>query len=217
MKLLKVFTVLSRLANLQRFSMERLSHPESVLEHTGFVSLIAAILASEIDHIDVGAVVFKALIHDLDEVVVGDVARPTKYSSLEAKRMFDDLAVRGVTRVASDFYEDFPDFSGRLVDDYQCAKVGHDGLIVAIADVLAVVHTVWGEVIVRNNHAMLRQAFTAGDQIDKLRARVAEEFSGSDADFLNSVLDDARDLMITAQECDDPIYATMMEEPGRAN
>jgi len=207
----------SRLANLQRFSMERLSHSESVLEHTGFVSLIAAILASEIDHVDVGAVVLKALIHDLDEVVVGDVARPTKYSSPDAKRMFDDLADMGVRRIAGNLYSDFPTFAGYLAHYHSEAKSGPVGLIVAIADVLAVVHTVWGEVVVRGNCAMLRQAFTADDQLRALMTRVATEFSGRDADFLRSVLEEASQVMIVAQGREEPILGTMMEEKPRAN
>ncbi len=216
MKLLKLLTMTSRLANLQRFSMERLSHPESVLEHTGFVALISLVLASEVD-VNLETTVAYALVHDLDEVFVGDVARPTKYSSESAKRMFDDLAAMGVGRIAGELVEDFPNFAGSLPSDHAGAKHGREGLIVAIADVLAVVHTVWGEVLVRGNCAMLRQAFTAADQVKKLRARIATEFAGKDADCLNSILDDAHALMTAAQEYERPILATVMEDIVRAN
>ena len=211
MKLLPLLSMMTRLSNLQRFSMERPYHPESVLEHTGFAALIAMIIAREVD-VNLEEVIVKALIHDIDEIIVGDVPRPTKYSSPTARAMFDHLAEKGVAKIATDLRDGFPHFASNVAAKHVAAKRDRSGLVVAIVDVLAVVHTVWSEVIVRGNNAMLRQAFTAGEQLSDLRRRVAAEFSGEDGTFLDDLIADASELMLEAQRRERPIFGTMRED-----
>src|SRR5262245_51863735 len=82
-ELLNLFSVVRGLASVRRFSMESLHSPESVLEHTGMVALTTLIICRQLPlcEADIHDALQFALIHDLEEVFVGDVARPTKHHS----------------------------------------------------------------------------------------------------------------------------------------
>jgi hypothetical protein len=208
---------MSRLASLTRFSMERLSCRESVLEHLGQVALTSYALAMEVRARDPAAdvsvreSVVRALVHDLEELITGDVARPTKHSSPEAKRMFDALAESSINvlRVEMSY---FPSFAVDMERCHWAAKVGVDGMIVAVADVLAVATKVWEEVILRGNGAMIRQAHTAEKQLIALQSRVrGETIAASAQSFLLRLLDDAILLMRKAQGRDCELFGTKVE------
>jgi len=213
-------SLMARLSALTRFSMERPSERESVLEHTGFVALFVLVLVSEInllsdsedEPVDVGQALTYALVHDLEEVITGDVARPTKYFCREAVEMFDRLSEIAADKVAYKM-RSFPEFSERLRSDIPTAKTDREGCLVAIADCLAVVYMVWREVLVRGNVSMIRQAFSVVDQIDALTARVAvSDFSEGQHGFLCRMLSEGRGIMLVAQKLDNPIYGTMRED-----
>lgn len=205
---------MSRLASLTRFSMERLSCRESVLEHLGQVALTSYALAAEA--IDRGAdlkledCVAKALVHDLEELITGDVARPTKHSSPQARRLFDDLSKKSV-EVLREEMNYFPTFAADMERKHKSAKLGQSGFVVAMADVLAVVTKVWEETILRGNGAMIRQAYTAQAQISSLRDRAADQFDGDAWRFFDSILVAASELMEEARSRDLDVFGTKVE------
>lgn len=208
--------MLNRLASLRRFSMEQLSHSESVLEHTGFVAVMALAIASELNDIkpgsiDIKAVLIKAIVHDFDEVVTGDIPRPTKYSSLAAVKLFDEIKLTSIEKICGRLNE-APGFSSSLRTHHVSAKDGQEGIIVAIADLLAVVYMVWREVIMHSNMSMIRQAYTVVDQIDKARECVVEEFRGPSKNFLLDLLDQAITIADTAASRELAVHATFRED-----
>src|SRR5262249_4960426 len=178
------FAVFSGLSSVNRYSMVHLGNPESVLEHIGMVAMLSSFLAREIncrDHfcVEIQTVMGKALVHDIDELIVGDVPRPTKYASKQIRAMFKDIESRGVLRVVTEM-DWCKELSNEIVRDHAYAKSGREGLIVGIADALAVVYKVWEEVIVRNNMGMVRQASTVKEQLVSLGAKVTMEFEDED-------------------------------------
>lgn len=213
MNLIKTFAVLSGLSSVHRYSMMKLGHPESVLEHTGMVMILTLLIAEEVNalepgSIDVLAAVTKAAVHDIDELIIGDIPRPTKYFSEETRAMFRVIEDRGVRKVAREM--ELSDRLQALVTKAHAeSKDGPEGLIVAIADVLAVTYKVWEEVIVRNNMSLVRQASTAGRQLDRLQGQV-----GRKASWLSDLLDDASAMMATAARKEEKIHGIIQEEFG---
>lgn len=206
----------SRLASLRRFSMEHLTQPESVLEHTGFVALVSLWLVTELNarglDADVGTVLSRAVCHDLDELVTGDIPRPTKYSTPAAAALFDEIKRTAMDKVWQFAMPDFA-FADAIRSCHDVAKEDYQGLIVAVADMLAVVYVVWREVILRGNLGLVRQALTVRHQLDKITERIRTETNLGPKDFLMSLVAEARQVAAAAAALDDPIHAAMLEEP----
>ena len=75
--------VFLRMAHINRFSSMPLHHYETVAEHSFFVALYAYGIAIDLE-LSAQAkylVLAKALVHDIDESITGDIIRPFKHSS----------------------------------------------------------------------------------------------------------------------------------------
>jgi 5'-deoxynucleotidase YfbR-like HD superfamily hydrolase len=81
-------------SSITRYSQKIMIHPESVAEHTSHVGLIAMWIARDLESsytIDFKKLYELVIIHDLDEVVVGDIPKPTKESSKELDTLIRKL------------------------------------------------------------------------------------------------------------------------------
>jgi 5'-deoxynucleotidase YfbR-like HD superfamily hydrolase len=211
--------VFSGLSSVNRYSMIHLGNPESVLEHIGMVTMLSSFLAREMNCRDpwcvqLDMVVCKALVHDIDELIVGDIPRPTKYHSKSIRDMFRQVEEMGVKKVVTEM-DLCAALSDEVVSDHRNAKEGREGLIVAVADALAVVYKVWEEVLVRNNMGMIRQANTVGEQLIRLREKIMAEFKDARMEatrFLLQIVDEACDLMERAADKEDPVHGAIAEE-----
>lgn len=212
-------SLMSRLASLQRFSMERLSSRESVLEHVGQVALTSYAIAAELLALDprsgvnIRECVTRALVHDLEELKTGDIARPTKHSSPEARQLFERLADASIEMLREELMPSLPNFAEDMARCHGAAKVGPSGAVVALADVLAVATKVWEETILRSSGAMIRQAHTAERQLLAFQARLDREFDRDSKAhaFLSEVVLDAIVLMREAQGRDSKWLGTKVE------
>ena len=131
---------------MDRYSQTRLSNPESVLEHTGWVCMCSFFIGMELksfgEEIDMGLLMSKAVIHDVEEVIVGDIANPTKYYSSALTQQIHSLSEHAAGTLLSPF-----ESGKQLFDLWVEAKYGKEGYIVALADKLAVVYKVHQEVV----------------------------------------------------------------------
>jgi 5'-deoxynucleotidase YfbR-like HD superfamily hydrolase len=218
MKLVKMFGALSGLSGTYRFSNAKLSNPESVLEHTGAVVLTCYFLVSEmktIDHIpslSLGLVLSRAAIHDVEELITGDVPRTTKYSSAVARDALKRLEVWGMERIVHEM-----DLQSRatVIDDHHYAKTGEAGVIVEIADILAVVYKLYEEVVERGNRSMLSRSTSCISQIKKVTGRVNHDsisWPPPVKEFLRDVLHQAMEIVIEAEKHASPFMIS--EEPN---
>lgn len=159
MNILQMFDIESKLASVQRYSQIRLNNPESVLEHTGCVTLtcyiFGIILESEGYALDFSTLLRKAIAHDIDEIVTGDIPRPTKYFSEAVRSMFKAIEESGMNKVCTDL-EIGVDAEASLYMDWHTAKNDTEGLIVSIADILSVVYKVWEEYMMYGNKTIAR-------------------------------------------------------------
>lgn len=154
MKIRNLLSVLGGMASTVRYSQSRLAKPESVMEHTGFVALTALAIGKQINAegnvrvVDIGTLLEKALIHDMDEVVTGDLSRPTKYSSTEMLSLMEKLSSSAMQEIDKDCDTAFS-------EKWDVAKKGGEGAIVALADCLAVLHKAHDEIVMRGNKTII--------------------------------------------------------------
>lgn len=78
------FAVLSRMKYINRWSLMRNTHQESLCEHSYDVAVLAhalAVLSNERfgDSVDAGTCVLLSLYHDAPEILTGDLPTPVKY------------------------------------------------------------------------------------------------------------------------------------------
>jgi len=187
-----------RLRYVRRFSTCRTGWPESVAEHSFYTSIYAMILAQMAegpDHqVDMAELLQKALLHDFEEAVTGDINRPFKISHDDLKHAIDGAAFLAFDRV---WVGILPDWLARhLADRWTKAKdKSVEGRIVAFADFLSVLSYVVSEV--RSSNLTMRE-HTKG------MAEYLALFDGSEFDFLRPEIEQARSILygyvLTGQE-----------------
>jgi 5'-deoxynucleotidase YfbR-like HD superfamily hydrolase len=140
-----------KLSCVKRFSQSHLAKPESVLEHTGQVAMvclhIGQLLIEEGHHVDMGALLKKALIHDIEESTTGDVSKPTKYHTQELRDQFAMLESDVAHKI-------FFDADVNLHQEWSEAKAQKEGMIVSFADTLCAILKFEDEILCRGNKTM---------------------------------------------------------------
>lgn len=151
MNLLGCLEVAGELATINRYSKSKLNNPENVLEHTGFVSMIAYFVGHAINNsesekkVDIGVLLSRCIVHDVEEFVTGDVQRPTKHSSPEMLSLFDELSSNAILEVSA------KTDNKEIIRDWSNSKKGYEGSIVAFCDAFSVVYKAYDEVVLRGN------------------------------------------------------------------
>jgi 5'-deoxynucleotidase YfbR-like HD superfamily hydrolase len=175
MKVLDLFSVASSLSSMQRYSQTFLNKKESVLEHTGFVVLFCCLVAQELiargRQVDVGLLLSKAALHDIDETITGDIPRPTKYFDEATRANFERIENQGMLKLIAD-----TGLQESAFGVWKSSKSGYEGSIVAIADVAAVVYKGWEEVDLLGNKSFLHNTTNLAAHLDKISLTLEDEF-----------------------------------------
>lgn len=155
-----VSSPLMNLDHTYRYSGTKLVEPESLSQHIidtimMGLKIIDSINSKTIEQVDPSSYAMKAIYHDLEEVITGDIPRPLKYYNDETLK-----SLRGVAdEVAKKFFSSqFYDHDSVHYDLWSEAKEGREGYILKIVDVLVVASKVVKEVDLLNNYYMLRVA-----------------------------------------------------------
>lgn len=140
--------IAGKMSAIDRYSQTRLVNPESVLEHTGYVGLCSLMIADELisagEPLNTDVVLMGAILHDVEEIITGDIASPTKYSSKEVTEGIQKLECESAKKILSE----------RLYQKWLFAKTGREGFIVALADKLAVVYKIHQETECYGNNTL---------------------------------------------------------------
>jgi len=146
------------LSNIQRFSMIKLSAPESVLEHTGFVAITTMFITNYLkdngEQINVEVALSKALVHDFDETVTGDLPRTLKYASTVLREEIYKIEKENMLQISKNI--DGTTFFYIL---WSSAKDGNEGLIVEFVDFIAALYKMHNEIVLRGNITMKDNIF----------------------------------------------------------
>lgn len=148
-----------RTDQIVRYSGVRQTDPESLAMHLIDVQMMGYAMVKRMNSeygetLDVGLYLEKALIHDMDEVLTGDMPRSTKYYNetiLEEMKKVGEDAMR---QVAENFFND-----DEVFDIWDSAKSGKEGVMVKIVDMLSVASKVLKEVELLNNNYFLKVAY----------------------------------------------------------
>lgn len=174
--LLQMFRVANQLENAHRYSQMQMTRDENVMEHTGFVCQFAYLLWMDLSNqsltgqepFDLGIALRKAVCHDLDEAITGDVPRTTKYVSEEIREAFAKVEREGVMKL-----RDALGLKGLTADlffdNWDSAKGDREGLVIKYADLAAVVYRLWVEVILRRNMSFMPVALGVQKYLNQFR------------------------------------------------
>ena len=215
MDVIKVFNMSQRLCSVRRYSQLHLVKDESVMEHTGFVCFFGFLLSEYLnsliedgEKIDVCKVLQKSVVHDIDEIITGDIPRPTKYYNKESKEVFDKISTAGINNVINELGMD-PNI---ILKNWTDAKKDKEGIIVKISDLASVVYKLWDETILLGNKKLLQQAKEVIEYIDNTMVKVAlDEEIVHDIwkNKLRILMIQLREICEEITELDQPIIGTL--------
>ena len=193
-----VFSPLMRMNEVKRYSGTRLQEEESLSHHITDVSMMSYIVAKRLisnnDSIDIGSLLEKCLIHDLDEIATGDIPRNTKYAIPGMKVQLDEVSGIAIKKF-SDSLLGFDDLYYKWSD----AKSGKEGYILQMVDMLCVVRKASIEVEVYNNLSCLKVVTELCTHLSKMKDKLytSNLFNTESVLFLNSLLDESIDHIET--------------------
>jgi len=177
----QLFDLGIRTATVTRYSQSKLMREESVMEHTGQVALMALIIGRKCCA-DIEKLMTRAVIHDLEESELGDIANPVKYNNENIYGAIDNLAMEIFEGISNRF--DDP----ALHQDWLYAKdTSLEGRIVKLCDVLSVLMKLYEEVIIYHNYSLVGHS---ENTLKWIRQRLEEE----DNQVLLEILAEARDI-----------------------
>lgn len=194
--------VSSPLMNLDhtfRYSGTRLVEPESLSQHIVDTIMMGIKIIDKVNNESKSVTlspehyVMKAVYHDLEEVITGDIPRPLKY--------YNQVTLNSLRSVADDvamsFFEAQFNDNSKAYSLWESAKDGREGYILKLVDMLVVANKVVKEVTLLNNYYMLRVAHEVVGYLNEVKSnfpKALKELFDSDSGvnkILSRLLDDA--------------------------
>lgn len=159
--LIASFGIIAQADAISRYSRDKTTVRETVLQHTGWVATWVLLAAESLQQattyceIDYGKLLRRAVAHDLDEIGTGDIPRTTKYASPEVRNALAELEA-----MVPDWIERSLRLQpGTICTDWNDAKdTSREGLLIKFADLAAVVYKCWDEILRHSNFAFARVA-----------------------------------------------------------
>jgi 5'-deoxynucleotidase YfbR-like HD superfamily hydrolase len=214
MNIVKLFSVSQGMSAIQRYSQLHLLKSESVMEHTGFVCLFTYNICEEINaaspdahKLNTGKALQKAIVHDIDEVITGDIPRPTKYYSEESKALFDKISEAGIDQIIRELEIE----KLNMKNDWKSSKSGREGAIVAFADLSSVVYKLWEEILMLGNRKLFRQSIEVGKYLMHFERKVRNDslFTQPQKRIIYKSIEQLYDILRQIAETSDPVHGTM--------
>lgn len=188
-----LFNPLCRMSEVKRYSGVHQESDETLSDHITDVCLISYLIYQTLTFkygetdLNKGKLLEKALLHDIDEVLTGDIPRNTKYATKEVHSALNDIAVSAIAEIEESMTLD-------LHDTWNNAKKEKEGLILKLADILCVVRKTLVEIELRGNKSFLKVA-------DELRTHLLsildsypfDTFNSGSSVYLQSVMSEACD------------------------
>lgn len=201
-----LFSLVHDMSAVQRFSRLRMTQPENVLTHTGMVCVFCYAITRRLiklgghQHapLNMGWVLARATVHDMDETITGDIVRPTKYFSTNLRLELGLLEEKGIGNIANAL--DLP----HVISDFASAKQGREGYVVKMADLLAALCTVYIEVCVCGNVAMVQAASGLERTFKELKLD-AERWNAAELAVLDGLIEEARVMLSTVVSWANPL------------
>lgn len=158
---------LMNMHNIFRYSGVKLSEPESLSSHIVEVQMMGYMILDHLNHtynegLDYGLYLEKAFHHDLEESLTGDVSRPLKYHNPKVLKELQDVA----EHTARELYTKYFDNYDRMIQLWDNAKHGKEGILVKIVDMLVVASKALREVELLNNNYFLKVVYEVSHYLE---------------------------------------------------
>jgi 5'-deoxynucleotidase YfbR-like HD superfamily hydrolase len=184
--------------NAIRYSLMYQIKEESLADHIADVGVLSYLLTLRFnsygENLNVGDVLEKVLLHDLDEVLTGDIPRSTKYYSDAGLNAMRGVALDAITKLA----EGLPGSEG-LVEKWKSAKQGKEGSVLVLSDMLCVARKVVTEVKILGNGYFLKVAYEMIDNLTELKKELESgelsKFNEDSRAYINQLIHDAISVM----------------------
>lgn len=161
-----ILEVLNQASNVVRYSRDFMHKRENLLEHVGFTVSFAYIIAMRVrangHSVSIGVVMEKAVLHDIEETLTGDVTRKTKHSSPEAALALKQYEIKCVGILEQVLKINIMKIWASAKDD------SLEGRIVKIADFAAVVYKSMVEVAMLGNKSFVRVSTEISEEMEKM-------------------------------------------------
>lgn len=186
---------LMNLDHTYRYSGTKLVESESLSQHIVDTIMMGLKVINDINHLNeipilsANEYVMKAVYHDLEEVITGDIPRPLKYYNKSTTASMKEVA----DSVAKGFFDsEFNDGEDHYwIWDH--AKDGSAGYILKIVDTLVVANKVVKEVDMLGNMYMLKVAHEVSQYLKELVTYNVDKgpFVGAPMTYIDTLLEDA--------------------------
>lgn len=174
---------------VRRYSGLHLVEPESLSDHTYETVLMSLLIYKELERlnlshlVDKGSMLEKALLHDLDESVMGDIPRTVKYADPRLKPALDDVSVRYINSLTAPF-----DIS--IESEFLSCKDGsYEGKILKVVDLILVARKAIRELDLKNN----REFLIVVDEVNQYLAELKFNLDDNIENYLFKLVEDTRD------------------------
>jgi 5'-deoxynucleotidase YfbR-like HD superfamily hydrolase len=183
-KVRNLLNFISEYESVNRFSRNHLVRPENLVHHVGVTSIICAFLLNKMSEEyeeelfssqECCSLMMRAVVHDMDEIITGDIVRPTKYASSEILTLLKRLEEESIGKVIEKF-----DLPVRWEEDWRQAKKDRVGMLLKMADTLAVVMTCYREVTLYSNNQFVKVAQEAHQHIREMAGKLSAQIPESD-------------------------------------
>lgn len=158
MNTLDLSKLFRQISSVRRFSTVFLAKDENIAEHSCAVALLCytiyfdvlnntshSLPANCLEDIDINLVMRHAILHDLDEIVTGDITRNTKYMNEEIHAAIDKTSTYAIAFISKVFGEHFNDINYK-----HCLNEKMASFIKAV-DFLTVLYKIDWEISLGNN------------------------------------------------------------------
>jgi len=205
-QLKKEFTVAFQLSSVSRYSRDHLLKPESVLEHVGFCMVYGALLADRLERsgfvINRGELFKKIAYHDIDEAILGDIPRTTKYFSEGLRSAMKSVEEETVGRLDG--------WLRSLIRlPWMTAKHGREGEVLRVVDLAAVVYKNWTEVVLLRNRSFLRVCVETQRYLEELDLMSISQMLHGEIEELKQLNKEILDTFVPTEE--DMMFIRMQE------
>lgn len=167
-----IMEVINQFGNIQRYSRDHMMKSENDLEHTGFIVMFVFFVGKKLEQkgmtIDWSYLLVRALIHDIEETLTGDIPRTTKYDNEGVLRELKHVERKAAHHLCDflgvDFYPEW----------YGAKNATNEGMLLKIADMAAVVYKTMIEVSMYGNRGFLRVSQEVEVEIVKMMNQVTD-------------------------------------------
>lgn len=188
--------------NTIRYSLMYQIKEESLSHHISEVCIMSYFTALRLnsygEDLDIGLLLEKVILHDLDEVLTGDIPRSTKYYSKEGLNAMRGVADDAIVRLVSQL-----EGAESIVDKWRQAKKGKEGVVLELCDMLCVARKVVTEVKILGNGYFLKVAYEMIDNLKNLAKEDFGEFNLESRAYIQELIHDAVEIMSTLISGDD--------------